>query len=69
MISSRKQLPFESVVACYKFAVRINFTLQWPLINPWFIANCDEFIDVFLINQNYNKILKRDWLSGARFEH
>jgi len=23
----------------------------------------------FLYSQNYNKILERDWLSAARFEH
>ena len=22
-----------------------------------------------VVNQNYNKILERDWLSAARFEH
>ena len=27
------------------------------------------FIGVYMINQNYSKILERDWLSPARFEH
>ena len=27
------------------------------------------YYPIIIINQNYNKILKRDWLSAAWFEH
>ena len=44
----------------------IGFSVIPPAIVPQATRDADTN---YTFNQNYNKILDRDWLSPARFEH
>ena len=49
----------------YKSTIFIDF--QYQSINCYWLLLI--IIDYYWFNQNYNKILERDWLSAAWFEH
>ena len=40
---------------------------HWKIADTLFEG--DVWENISEVNQNYNKILERDWLSAARFEH
>ena len=64
----RRKLNSQSSGTVYIYCMRTTCLVWVALLHGHWLTVCNEFTSVCFISQNYNKILKCDWLSPAWFK-